>query len=310
MSNKNASVGVLVEDLKVSFKFAVKNILSFLLGMIGVIIVTLVVMLIGFAIVSIPLLFALGGPEGFVAFFESLGVVMEAIFVAQPDPAAALLGIFAIVLLVTPFFVAIGVVFGMGREIVESAGTSAEGVFVWYRKKFFSLAGGGIVIFAIIGLPLFLVYGSLFLAGYVVTGLPASVLAALSAFWIIFSSGMMTMVFPAIIDNYSVLDATRQSIRLSLKYFDRVFSTWFAFILIIALMFAPVGIGIATFTVPSLGFDFIGAAVYAAIAAFVLVLIVLPALVIALSRLYMILSGIEVSAVHDVEPDVSLVGGM
>jgi hypothetical protein len=310
MSNKNASVGVLVEDLKVSFKFAVKNILSFLLGMIGVIIVTLVVMLIGFAIVSIPLLFALGGPEGFVAFFESLGVVMEAIFVAQPDPAAALLGIFAIVLLVTPFFVAIGVVFGMGREIVESAGTSAEGVFVWYRKKFFSLAGGGIVIFAIIGLPLFLVYGSLFLAGYVVTGLPASVLAALSAFWIMFSSGMMTMVFPAIIDNYSVLDATRQSIRLSLKYFDRVFSTWFAFILIIALMFAPVGIGIAAFTVPSLGFDFIGAAAYAAIAAFVLVLIVLPALVIALSRLYMILSGIEVSAVHDVEPDVSLVGGM
>jgi hypothetical protein len=310
MSNKNASVGVLVEDLKVSFKFAVKNILSFLLGMIGVIIVTLVVMLIGFAIVSIPLLFALGGPEGFVAFFESLGVVMEAIFVAQPDPAAALLGIFAIVLLVTPFFVAIGVVFGMGREIVESAGTSAEGVFVWYRKKFFSLAGGGIVIFAIIGLPLFLVYGSLFLAGYVVTGLPASVLAALSAFWIIFSSGMMTMVFPAIIDNYSILDATRQSIRLSLKYFDRVFSTWFAFILIIVLMFAPVGIGIAAFTVPSLGFGFIGAAAYAAIAAFVLVLIVLPALVIALSRLYMILSGIEVSAVHDVEPDVSLVGGM
>ncbi|MFW9911887.1 MAG: hypothetical protein ACFFEU_05430 [Candidatus Thorarchaeota archaeon] len=293
-----------------SFKFAVKNILSFLLGMIGVIIVTLVVMLIGFAIVSIPLLFALGGPEGFVAFFESLGVVMEAIFVAQPDPAAALLGIFAIVLLVTPFFVAIGVVFGMGREIVESAGTSAEGVFVWYRKKFFSLAGGGIVIFAIIGLPLFLVYGSLFLAGYVVTGLPASVLAALSAFWILFSSGMMTMVFPAIIDNYSVLDATRQSIRLSLKYFDRVFSTWFAFILIIALMFAPVGIGIAVFTAPSLGFDFIGAAVYAAIAAFVLVLIVLPALVIALSRLYMILSGIEVSAVSDGQPDVSLVGGM
>ncbi|MFX1260861.1 MAG: hypothetical protein ACFFAZ_02110 [Promethearchaeota archaeon] len=310
MSNKNASIGVLVEDLKVSFKFAVKNILSFLLGMIGVIIVTLVVMLIGFAIVSIPLLFALGGPEGFVAFFESLGVVMEAVFVAQPDPAAALLGIFAIVLLVTPFFVAIGVVFGMGREIVESAGTSAEGVFVWYRKKFFSLAGGGIVIFAIIGLPLFLVYGGLFLAGYVVTGLPGAILAGFSALWIMLSSGMMTMVFPAIIDNYSVIDATRQSIRLSLKYFDRVFSTWFTFILIIALMFAPVAMGIAAFTVPSLGFDFIGAAVYAVIAAFVLVLVVLPALVIALSRLYMILSGIEVSAVRDVEPDVSLVGGM
>ncbi|MFW9803096.1 MAG: hypothetical protein ACFFFC_10615 [Candidatus Thorarchaeota archaeon] len=310
MSNKNASIGVLMEDLKVSFKFAVRNILSFLLGMIGVIIVTLVVMLIGFAVVSIPLLFAMGGPQGFVAFFESLGVLMEAIFVAQPDPAAATLGILAIMLLVTPFFVAIGVVFGMGREIVESAGTSAEGVFVWYRKKFFSLAGGGIVMFVIIGLPLFLVYGGLFLAGYVLTGLPSAVLASLSAFWIMLSSGMMTMVFPAIIDNYSVLDATRQSIRLTMKYFDRVFSTWFTFILIIIVMFAPLGLGIAAFAMPSLGADFIFFAIYAVIAGFILVLIVLPALVIALSRLYMILSGIEISAVGENEPDVSLVGGI
>lgn len=299
-----------MEDLKVSFKFAVRNILSFLLGMIGVIIVTLVVMLIGFAVVSIPLLFAMGGPQGFVAFFESLGVLMEAIFVAQPDPAAATLGILAIMLLVTPFFVAIGVVFGMGREIVESAGTSAEGVFVWYRKKFFSLAGGGIVMFVIIGLPLFLVYGGLFLAGYVLTGLPSAVLASLSAFWIMLSSGMMTMVFPAIIDNYSVLDATRQSIRLTMKYFDRVFSTWFTFILIIIVMFAPLGLGIAAFAMPSLGADFIFFAIYAVIAGFILVLIVLPALVIALSRLYMILSGIEISAVGENEPDVSLVGGI
>jgi hypothetical protein len=310
MSNKNASIGVLIEDLKVSFKFAVKNILSFLLGMIGVLIVTVIVMLIGFAIVSIPLLISLGGPEGFVTFFESLGVLMEAIFVSQPDPAAASLGIITILLLLTPFFVAVGVVFGMGREIVESAGTSAEGVFVWYRKKFFSLAGGGIVIFVIIGLPLILVYGSLFLAGYVViTGLPGAVLASLSAFWIILSSGMMTMVFPAIIDNFSVLDATRQSIRLSLRYFDRVFSTWIAFILIIILMFAPMVIGIAAIAVPTLGLDFVATAVYAVIVVFVLILIVLPALVIALSRLYMILSGIEVTSASQDEPNVSLVGG-
>ncbi|MGD9381393.1 MAG: hypothetical protein PVI03_03020 [Candidatus Thorarchaeota archaeon] len=310
MSNKNASIGVLIDDLKVGFKFAVKNILSFLLGMIGVLIVTLVVMMIGFAIVSIPLLFAVGGPEGFVTFFDSLGVILESIFVAQPDPAAASLGILVILLLLTPFIVAIGVVFGMGREIVESAGTSAEGVFVWYRKKFFSLAGGGIVMFIIIGLPLLLVYGSLFLAGYVATGPLGAVLASLSAIWIMLSSGMMTMVFPAIIDNYSVIDATRQSIRLSIRYFDRVFSTWFAFILIIVLMFAPIGIGMAAFAVPSFGIDFMATGIYAVIAAFVLVLIVLPALVIALSRLYMILSGIEVSSATQVEPDVSLVGGM
>jgi hypothetical protein len=306
MSNKNASIGVLM----VSFKFALKNILSFILGMIGVLIVTILVMGLAMAIVAVPLLFALGGPEGFVAFFESLGVILESVFLPELNPASATLGILAITLLVTPFFVAIGVVFGMGREIVESAGTSAEGVFVWYRKKFFSLAGGGIVMFAVIGLPLILVYGSLFLAGYVLTGIPAAVLASLSAIWIILSSGMLTMVFPAIIDNYSVFDATRQSIRLSLRYFDRVFSTWIAFILIIILMIAPLVLGATSFVTGAIGFDAILIMVYAVPAAIILVLIVLPALVIALSRLYMILSGIEVSSSGQVEPDVSLVGGM
>jgi hypothetical protein len=304
MSNKNASIGVLMDDLKVSFKFALKNILSFILGMIGVLIVTVLVMGLAMAVVAVPLLFALGGPEGFMAFFESLGVILESVFLPELNPASATLGILAITLIVTPFFVAIGVVFGMGREIVESAGTSAEGVFVWYRKKFFSLAGGGIVMFAVIGLPLILVYGSLFLAGYVLTGIPAAVLASLSAIWIILSSGMLTMVFPAIIDNISVFDATRQSIRLSLRYFDRVFSTWIAFILIIILMLAPLVLGATSFVTGAIGFDAILIMVY------ILVLIVLPALVIALSRLYMILSGIEVSSSGQVEPDVSLVGGM
>lgn len=295
-----------------SFKFAVKNIISFLLGMIGVLIVTVIVLLIGFAIISIPLLVALGGPAGFVAFFESLGVVMGAIFTTSPDPAAVTLGILAITLLVSPFFVAIGVLFGMGREIVESAGTSAEGVFVWYRKKFFSLAGGGIVMFGIIGLPLILVYGSFFLAGIILTGIPSAIMAALSTVWIVLSSGMMTMVFPGIIDNNSVFDATRQSIRLSLRYFDRVYSTWLAFILIILFMFAPLVLGVATLAEPGLGFDIdmMATAIYAVIAVFTLVLIVLPALVIALSRLYMILSGVEVTTFSQDEPDVSLIGGM
>lgn len=310
MSNKNASFGVLIEDLKVSFRFAAKNILSFLLGMIGVLIVTLIVMIIGFAIIAIPLLVSLGGPVGFVAFFESLGVVLESAFAPQLNPATATLGFLAIMLMMTPFFVAIGVVFGMGREIVESAGTSAEGVFVWYRRKFFSLAGGGIAMFLIITMPLILVYGSFYLAGIVVTGIPAAILASLSTFWLVLSSGMMTLVFPGIIDNHSVIDATRRSIRLSLRYFDRVYSTWLAFILIIIFMFAPLVLAIAAFAQPMPGLNMVAPAVYAIVAMFALVLIVLPALVIALSRLYMILSGIEVSSISQDEPDVSLIGGM
>ena len=62
----------------------------------------------------------------------------------------ALGGIMFALPFLAPFMVAIGAMFGLGREIVESEGTSAEGVFTWYKKKFFSLAGGGLVLFIVV----------------------------------------------------------------------------------------------------------------------------------------------------------------
>jgi hypothetical protein len=42
---------------------------------------------------------------------------------------------------------------------------------------------------------------------------------------------------------------------------------------------------------------------------FILLLIAIPAFVIALSRMYMILSGVEIPAPEDQEPAISMVGG-
>ncbi|MHA2208553.1 MAG: hypothetical protein ACXABV_05235 [Candidatus Thorarchaeota archaeon] len=310
MSNKNASSGALVEDLKVSFKFAFKNIISFLLGMIGVLIVTGIVMGVVFGIIAIPLLIYYGGFAGFVALFENLGIALSSAFTAGglPNPAGILFLILGITIIASPMFTAVGALFGMGREIVESAGTSAEGVFTWYRKKFFSLAGGGIVLFLFVLAPIFLVwwaFSSVF--GLTITGIPAAVLTTISGFWIVFSLGLLSMLFPAIIDNLSVVQATKTSIRMSLKYFDRVFSLWLALLGILGALLVPL------VTAIPLGMSDVGLmvmAVYAIPAGIFLVLIWLPALAIALSRVYMILSGIEPSVEEKTEPDVSFVGGL
>ncbi|MCK4279539.1 MAG: hypothetical protein KAW94_03080, partial [Candidatus Thorarchaeota archaeon] len=59
---KGSSFTILMDDLKASFKLAIKNILSFLLGMIGVIIVT-VLLIAAMAIAVIPVVILFLGIE-------------------------------------------------------------------------------------------------------------------------------------------------------------------------------------------------------------------------------------------------------
>lgn len=293
-----------------SFRFAFKNVISFLLGMIGVLIVTGIVMAILFGIIAIPLFISLGGFEGFVTFFETLGVALSAPFTTGDfyNPAGILFMILGITLIASPVFTAVGALFGMGREIVESAGTSAEGVFTWYRKKFFSLAGGGIVLFLFVMAPVFLVWWAFTLVfGITISGLPAAALSTISALWIVFSIGLLSLLFPAIIDNLSVVEATKTSIRMSLRYFDRVFALLLTMAGILGLTLVPL---VAAIPLGMSGPGLMVMAGYAIPAAIFLALIWIPALAIALSRIYMILSGIELSVIEKTEPDVGLVGGL
>jgi hypothetical protein len=303
---KNATFRVLAEDLMISFRFAVKNIITFILGLIGVILVTMLTFIIGAIIIFVPLFILSGGFGPLSQFFMSLGTYFD---LATP----AFMGMMFVIMIpfLLPLFVAVGALFGMGREIVESAGASAEGVFTWYRRKFFPLAGGGIILFSITLLPI----GLMFTIVYSLTGGPVigplnGMMSAISLVWVVISLGFLSMTFPGIIDGVSVIDAVRQSIRMSWDYFDRVFSVWLSFILIFTVPFAPmiaIPFGISTTTLQSP--FFIGILGVFGIIFFILLLIAIPAFVIALSRMYMILSGVEIPAPEDQEPAISMVGG-
>jgi hypothetical protein len=97
---------------------------------------------------------------------------------------------------------------------------------------------------------------------------------------------------------------------MSWDYFDRVFSLWLSFILIFIIPFGPmVAIPFAV-TPPTLQTPFfMGIFGVFGFLFFILLLIAVPAFVIALSRMYMILSGIEIPPPEDQEPAISLVGG-
>jgi hypothetical protein len=303
---KNATFEVLTEDLMVSFRFAAKNIITFILGLIGVVLVTVLTFVIGALIIFIPLLIFVGmGPM--TEFFISLTPFYDAM-----NPAMMGMMFVMIMPLLLPLFVAVGALFGMGREIVESSGASAEGVLTWYRRKFFPLAGGGVILFTITLLPVGLMYAIIFtLTGNPLTGPFNGIASAISLVWIVMSLGFLSMTFPAIIDGVPVLESIKQSIRMSWDYFDRVFSVWISFILIFIGPFVPlVTIPLIMASTP-MAFSpiIIGVLGIAAVLFVIILLLAVPAFVIALSRMYMILSGIEIPAPEDQEPAISMVGG-
>ena len=313
---KNANFQTIIEDLKISFKFAVKNVISYLLAIFGVLIVSGILLVVVAALVFIPLFFVIGGFENIVIYFEAFNSIDD-IGVTN----IALGAILFVIPFLAPIFVAFGAMFGMGREIVESEGTSAEGVFVWYKKKFFSLAGGGMILFLVVLGPLIIaliggtaIYGVQFLnMGIIHTGsasLLHPVIFGLLLIWLAVSTGLLSMLFPSIIDGYSVFESTKRSIRMSIKYFDRVFGVWLTFLLILGVIFVP--IIAAPFTL-GMGTIVLIMAVYMLPAMLFLVFVFLPAMTIGLTRVYMILTAVDDDYEHTPEEDESspsFIGGV
>ncbi|MFW9919936.1 MAG: hypothetical protein ACFFED_10070 [Candidatus Thorarchaeota archaeon] len=312
MSTKNTNARILLEDLKISFKFAVKNIISFILGMLGVLIVT-GIMIAALAVIILVPVFLSGGLmiliDGITGWIASASTISGA--------TAFLMILTLMVPILAPVLVAIGALFGMGREIVESEGTTAEGVFAWYSKKFFPLAAVGILQFLIYIAPIAILFAFLGPVSFGVEQIAlASGVIALYAIYVAIMSGLLVLSFPAVIDGKSTINALKTAVRLSTTYFDRVFSVWLSFLGIALLLFLPI-IGPPLLMLPSaiptttasLGF----LAGYASLAFLFMLFILLPAVVIGMSRIYMILVSENLSdyEVHPEEEldDVNIFGG-
>jgi hypothetical protein len=289
------------------------------LAIIGVAIVTVILIAIVAAFILVPLVITPEGLQAFTIWAESL----EGWFAAGGVTIAT--GIFLIALpFVAPFFVASGALFGMAREIVESEGTSAEGVFTWYRKKFFSLAGGGIVLFLfILGPVMLVILGAVALFGEQIlnvafigvgsTNTLNPLIGALGVIWFVISTGLMTMLFPAIIDGHSVVEATRKSIKLGIQYFDRVFGAWLSYILLILALVSPLFIMAIPFMWESPMLAMVPLGIYGVIMGLFLAFVVLPALSIGLTRVYMILTADDEDIIleeSDDESGPSFIGGL
>ena len=287
-----------MEDVKVSFGYAKKNMLSFLLAIFGMLIVVAIIILV---VISPLLLMAWlanpGDPEAFglaiASYFQGLSGFMGA------NPLAGVFGGGAIGLLfLIPIF-AIGTwifsaIFGMSNEIIMTGGTHAESAFGYLRKNVVSSLGAGVLWSLVLFVPLWIIgLGATALTGF--TTLPAGwgwPIGIITFLYVYIVGGFLMLHLPASTDGLGPLESLKTSFRLTKENLVRVFGAWTIFIALIGIFFAPIALYAVYFVAPGvidLGFAITIA--WAAIGAFVIILFALPALFLTFMRIYLSATG-------------------
>jgi len=289
-------ISALSKDLYFGFKFALQHFLSYFLAMLGIILLTVIMVVVILLIVVVPLILFVGLPTFIVwitTFTVEVGTLEGTMFIAI---------ILMIVLpILGPFFVAYGSLYGMSREIIESEATSAESAFSWYKKRALSLVGGGMVHFLMSLAPFLIAIYVIFATS--ITG-PTNeqlrLILPVGFVWIILSNGMLSLTFPGIIDGLSAVSAAKRSVRLCCRSPGRVLGAWTVYFTMIVV---PI--------ISLIDDQFLNAvsvipneilAPYGAAITLLILFVILPAMSITFSRIYLILTAQDES-VYDNDDD-------
>ncbi|TXT54367.1 MAG: conserved membrane protein of unknown function [Candidatus Thorarchaeota archaeon] len=309
----STNFNTLIDDLKSSFKLAKDNALSYFLANLGM----LVLVAILFAIVAIPIgLIAFAatlqaGPQFWIQFGQDMTLF------AQNNPLlVGGVGILFMIPIIALFLIVVGSIYGMSKEVVETGETKAESAFSWFRHKFLTFAGAGVMLTLIIIVPQLLVWGAASLALGPNITYPANVpLTIFSWIYSYITVGFCAMVFPSITAGNKVQDAFKESFNLAKTRFDRVFGLLTAVIVLFLVMFAPAIIGgiVASFTMnpppATLPLELIPLVAviggWSVIAVILWLVLLLPMTIIAFQKVYAELTGGKIAT--EQSPDIPLV---
>ncbi len=294
----STNFNTILDDLKASYRLASNNILTYLLAHIGMAIL-LVLMLVVVAVpLAIVVFFSLGPNP---AYWAAVGSWWTGVAATNPWGIGGLALLF-LVPFVAALFTVIGSIYGVSKQLVATGQTKAEYAFTYFRHKFSTFFGAGILLTVIILLPMIVMWGSAsILSGYMISNELSLLLSAVTFVWVFLTVGLCANVFPAITYGAGVMDAFKESFDLAIGRFDRVFGLLSGVIILFALMFGPVIVlGLLTPALTTMGafFNPITGLVLAwtVIAAILWFLVFLPMTIIAFVRVYADMTGKEIAA--------------
>ncbi|MHA1902517.1 MAG: hypothetical protein ACXADL_01155 [Candidatus Thorarchaeota archaeon] len=285
----------ITDDLKTSFRLAWKNALSYFLANLGLIVV--MVLIIAVAAVPVTLVALAAYNYGFT--WPSMGAIATWT-IANPWALLAI-GFLVVAPLIGLIQIVTGSTYGMSKEVVDTGDTNAETAFSYLRHKFLAFAAAGVVYTAIVLLPpatvVVAVTGYL---NYQFVGLTAQLLSIFIFVWVFTTSGLTSMVLPAIVSGKGVQDAFKESFRLATQRFERVFGVYTAIFLLAVGSFAPIIIWAMSALVAFPPFvvllpQLAVVATWTLIAAFLWLLLLIPMARIAYVKVYTELNGGQVA---------------
>lgn len=299
MSNSKTDFNTITDDMMTSLRLAGDNFLTFFLaglGMAALAILMIVAISIPLAIAAAAFVFSMGP-----TFWADMGPGMMTFATANPYFIVGLVALVALPV-VGVLTTVVGAIYGISKEVVEDGETKAENAFSWVKRRFLAFAGAGIIQSLIVVGPILLLSAAISLAlGGIVTGVYSVLLGVFAFVWVFVTGGLLSMMFPAVVDGKNPIEALRVSVKLGVDRFDRVFGIWTAYIVLFAAMAAPAflvayGVGFTPgihMTIPIVTVVVGG---WTALAGLLLVAIVLPSMILARARVYAILTGKQLAA--------------
>ncbi|MFX0107363.1 MAG: hypothetical protein ACFE7R_03700 [Candidatus Hodarchaeota archaeon] len=287
------SFNTIVDDLKSSIKLAYGSMLSYFLANLGMLIV--LALIIGIAAIPIIALVLYVDAAVWEVWAQS-----AAVFAAANPWAAGGIVVLIGIPIVALFLTVIGAVYGMSKDLVAHGETKAERAFSWFRHKFLTFAGAGVLLTIVILLPPVVVWGSIsILLNYTIPTALNTFLSVFTFIWLFITVGLCAMVYPAITYGKGVQEAFKESFQLARARFDRVYGLLSAVIVLFGVSYGPMiayGLYMAgTAMVPPLDAILIVLASYTVIVTFLWLLLLLPMTIIAFTKVYAEMTGGQVA---------------
>ena len=298
MSNSKTDFNTIIDDMMTSLRLAGDNFLTFFLaglGMAALAILMLVAMAIPLAIAAAAIVFSVDP-----TFWAQAGPGMMTFAIANPYLIVGLVALIALPV-VGVLTTVVGAIYGISKEVVEDGETKAENAFSWVKRRFLAFAGAGIIQSLIVAGPILLSAAISLTLGGAVTGVYSVLLGVFAFVWIFVTGGLLSMMFPAVVDGNNPIEALRVSVKLGVDRFDRVFGIWTAYLVLFAAMAAPAflvayGVGFTPGVHTAIPMAAMVVGGWSALAGLLLVAIVLPSMILARARVYALLTGKQLAA--------------
>ena len=298
MSNSKTDFNTITDDMMTSLRLAGDNFLTFFLaglGMAALAILMIVAMAIPLAFAAAAIVLSMGS-----TFWADMGPGMMTFAITNPYLVVGLVALVALPI-VGVLTTVVGAIYGISKEVVEDGETKAENAFSWVKRRFLAFAGAGIIQSLIVAGPILLSAAISLTLGGAVTGVYSVLLGVFAFVWIFVTGGLLSMMFPAVVDGNNPIEALRVSVKLGVDRFDRVFGIWTAYLVLFAAMAAPAflvayGVGFTPGMPIAIPMAAVVAGGWTALAGLLLVAIVLPSMILARARVYAILTGKQLAA--------------